>query len=180
MHGRKQIRKKLVEILTEAKIVKNKVFNGRVKQIRQGDLPCIIVSFSDEISDGKQYSPRRYKRESVFVITVAAFDKKESIKDVNIDDVLDDFAEEIENALEKNPLLDGYADHINMTGTKALSLETSESEYLADALTINVEIEWQSEPLANERETSSTDLESTWAVSNSNDDNPKNKINLEN
>jgi len=120
---RKAIRKKIVSILKGKTDVGDKVFpNASVPQGEQ-NLPVILVYPRTEPAELYAESPRELKREPLFSIEIVASgpevdedgnppeDKKE------LEDILDDIAEQVEKAMSKDETFGGVCDDSILTST---------------------------------------------------------------
>lgn len=100
-HGRKDIRDAVKALLTEAEIVpEGAVFANRAIRIQDLELPVINVTTSDEASETSELCPGRLKRRlTVIVEATAIAELPVGDAPIPVDDVLDELADKIEDAL---------------------------------------------------------------------------------
>ncbi len=112
MHQRKQIRDKVVSLLIEKTDAGHKIFPSRVIPIEEQTLPSIQVYANSETSEIWQEAPREYERKlSLSVqITAQAGDQ--------LEDVLDQIAEQVENVLRQDHTLGELCRDIVLAGTE--------------------------------------------------------------
>ncbi len=103
-HPRKTIRDAIVTALKDAEIVDdNRVFANRSLPLEQEDIPAIMVYNGEENSTSAEYSSGNLIRDSQIVVEVVA----QESKDKCLDDVLDEFAVDVETAMLEDPLFGG-------------------------------------------------------------------------
>ena len=97
MHQRKVIRKAITAALDGETVAGSNVFSTQKLLYVQDDLPAIAVYAENESSTWDQTAPRELDRKPIFIV--------ESIVDAgeNVDDAMDDMAEEIEKVMDTDP-----------------------------------------------------------------------------
>jgi hypothetical protein len=99
MSARKDIRQKIGEVLRGNTTAGANVFVSRTRKISAASLPAILVYTRQEAAEEFNTAPRELKRTlSVGIEIVARADD-------DLDDTLDDLAEEVERILSENQLL---------------------------------------------------------------------------
>lgn len=95
-HQRKLIRKAVEDALKAANTVAGaRVFGNRARQIMPKEIPCILVYTKNETAEVFVESPREYQRHLALSLELVAQAEKEE----DLDDVLDDFCEQVERAM---------------------------------------------------------------------------------
>lgn len=136
MHQRNVIRNAITAALTGATVAGANVFSTQKLLYVQDDLPAIAVYAQNETSTWDQTAPRELDRKSIFVV--------ESIVDAgeNVDDAMDDIAEEIEVVMDTDPFFkvatvaSAYQSHL--TASEMMSLEDGDREIGILTLTYQV------------------------------------------
>lgn len=126
MHQRKVIRKAIVAALDGATSAASQVFSTQKLLYVQDDLPAIAVYAENETSTWDQTAPRELDRKPTFMI--------ESIVDAgeNVDDAMDDMAEEIEAVMDADPFFKvagvASAYQSELSASEMLSIEDGDRE----------------------------------------------------
>lgn len=122
MHQRNVIRNAIVTALTGSTSAGTQVFSTQKLLYVQDDLPAIAVYAQNESSTLDQTAPRELDRKPIFLI--------ESIVDAgeNVDNTMDDMAEEIELVMDADPFFGGEAYQSHLTGTELISVEDGDRE----------------------------------------------------
>lgn len=122
MHQRKVIRKAITAALDGETSAGANVFSTQKLLYVQDDLPAIAVYAENESSTWDQTAPRELDRKPIFIV--------ESIVDAgeNVDDAMDDMAEEIEKVMDTDPFFGEEAYQSHLIGSEMLSLEDGDRE----------------------------------------------------
>lgn len=123
-HPRKLIRQKVVELLTGKTVAQDRVYGERIDPINsKHKLPAITVSIPDDAvsSDSTNISPRELEREPTIQI------EGWLARVANIDDEMDDLAEEIEAVMHDDPYLAGTV------GRQGIYQEDTETQVILHA-----------------------------------------------
>jgi len=112
MNHRKEIRKKIVEMLKNETGVKDRVYSNRVIPIGSYQLPAISIYTRSETLRIINDSPRQYERALQLVVDIAASATSD------LDDVIDDLAIQVEKVMEHNKALDNLVSDITLTETE--------------------------------------------------------------
>lgn len=122
MHQRKVIRKAITAALDGATSAGTQVFSTQKLLYVQDDLPAIAVYAQNESSTWDQTAPRELDRKPIFMV--------ESIVDAgeNVDDAMDDMAEEIEKVMDTDPFFGSEAYQSHLTSSEMLSVEDGDRE----------------------------------------------------
>lgn len=99
MSARKEIRKKIGEILMLNTAAGANVFVSRTRKISASSLPAILVYTRQETAEEFNTAPRELKRTLTVGIEIVAR------ADDELDDTLDDLAQEVERIMSENQLL---------------------------------------------------------------------------
>jgi hypothetical protein len=116
MHVRRAIREAVAIKLTGLPLTGERVFTSRVRELRDNELPALIVETPSEsvsYGQGGPVRPRVQSREQVVNVVVVASAAED------VDDVLDDIAEQVEAALAADPTLGLGAKDLRLTGTQS-------------------------------------------------------------
>jgi len=120
-HARQQIRESVATIVGSLTTTGTNVFQSRVYNVQETELPCLLIYTTDEEVSGPQSiaSPRRIERVLELVI------EGKARASATLDDTLDDIAAEVEVAMGADPTL-------NVNAVDSL-LSSVAIEYSADA-----------------------------------------------
>ncbi len=106
---RKQIRQYLAQVLKGKTAAGDNVFDSRARKLFESEMPAILVYTSDEKISVFNASPRELQRVLSVKIEVAAQGGDE------LDDTLDDIAEQIESVMREEQTLNDYASDVVLT-----------------------------------------------------------------
>lgn len=122
MHQRKVIRKAITAALVDKTVAGSNVFSTQKLLYVQDDLPAIAVYAENETSTWDQTAPRELDRKPTFIV--------ESIVDAgeNVDDAMDDMAEEIEKVMDTDPFFGEEAYQSYLAGSEMLSAGDGDRE----------------------------------------------------
>lgn len=124
-HARKQVRAAAVSDLTGLPITGGKVFNARVKPIREEDMPCLNVFLLDETSD--------WDAQGTLVRTGDLVIEGRMQGGDTLFDTLDQIAAEVETAIyAETPALEGLLYNI---GTPRTQIELQDTQQGAERRT---------------------------------------------
>src|SRR5262249_8060575 len=111
-HPRKQIRDKVVSLLIGKTDASSNVFPSRVRPIEEPILPTIQVYANSETSEIWQEAPREYERKLSLSVQITAK------ADDSLEDVLDQIALQVEDALRQDHTLGESCRDVVLTGTE--------------------------------------------------------------
>ncbi len=101
-HARQQIREAVATLVTGLTTTGSNVYQSRVYPVQDSNLPCLMVStLQDEVME--HYDGTKQVRE--LVVTISGHVKAST----DMDDTLDDIAEQVESALYGDQELSGLA-----------------------------------------------------------------------
>lgn len=136
-HPRTEIRKALASMLDGKTVAQSEVHTNRTRRFRPSDLPAIVLYDAGETAQLYNESPREYRRQATIAIDLYVEDKNPD-SGPPIDEVLDDFADEVEKALFADTSVDGHADDLRLQETSDVMVSDDQREQLA-----MVTITWQ-------------------------------------
>ena len=141
MHQRRLIRAAVVAALINSTSADARVFPTRVVPHRVKDLPVISVYILDEDvdSDSSETAPRELTRNPSVTLECWV------APGTNVDDAMDDFAEEVENAMDVDPYFGGTAADSILNSTVMESLTDSDREI--GFLVLSYDVKYRTEPL---------------------------------
>lgn len=112
-HVRQQLREALAGVLTGLVTTGARVYQSRVRQVPEAQLPCLrIYTDGEDIEVVSLSNPAAQDRD--IKIRVEAVAKAAD----NLDDTLDTICKEVEIAVANNPTLSGKARHCFYTGVE--------------------------------------------------------------
>lgn len=129
---RKLIRKKVAELLAGATNAGASVFASRARAVFANELPAILVYSREETVTIYNASPRELQHVLTLVIEIAA------TADEELDDLLDDIAQQVIDRLNEYQTLDGTASDRVLTGSQLQIVGEGENQHGACALTYEV------------------------------------------
>lgn len=139
---RKAIRAAVAAAATDKTRAASRVFSNRTDPVMDKatdldngheEFPLLLIYSSDETSEVFDESPRRYRRRLELKVEGTT-----NVGDAS-DDELDDFAEEIENAVLVDDTLGGLANDVKLTGTKMVLADSGRKVIGGVTLTFEVE-----------------------------------------
>ena len=122
---RKAIRQAMASLLVGKTAAADRVFANRTAPLWEAELPAIIVYTRSEASRILDAAAKRYERTVSLSVECVA----QAVNDV--DDVLDDMAEAIEQAVAADDTLAGTASDVEVTSTELEVVETGEKPMAA-------------------------------------------------
>lgn len=111
MHLRQQIREAAASIVGNLSTTSTRVFQSRVYNVQESELPCLLIMTNDEavdIENSLLEAPAR-----LLQLTVEG--KAQATSD--LDDTLDDVAEEVEVAMAADITMGGLTENVYLDGT---------------------------------------------------------------
>lgn len=132
-HLRKQIRNKIITLLTGLDTTGDNVFNSRSYPLQKADLPGLCIYTKSEETDDTEGKLDVFDDRDLS-ISVQAYDR---VSD-GLPDTLDDIAEEVETAILANEYLDGLAVQTNFTGFTSAFVSDAENRFGMIDITISV------------------------------------------
>ena len=111
MSQRILIRNKIKEMLIAKTLCGNNVTQNRFHKWREEKLPAISIYTLSETSEVWNVAPREYKRKLAIAVEIL------TIADDNIDDRLDEIAQQVENVLNTDISLGGVCDNVFFQNT---------------------------------------------------------------
>jgi hypothetical protein len=138
-HQRKVIRAAIVEKLKNKTVAGVRVFGSRAAPIYKHELPCILVYTRTEPVKVSNDSPREYERGLVVQLELVASSENEML----LDDVLDDFAEQVEAAIFEDETHGGLVSDTILGDTEIELL--SEGEKPIGALKVSLTMPYHQE-----------------------------------
>lgn len=138
-HGRKDIRDAVKSILIAAEIVpEGNVFANRAIRIQDSESPIINIMTSDETSSVAEQCPGKLKRRLTVLIQLAAVPGTTEENDpIPVDDVMDDFADQIELALDDDFQWNGTVTESHLVQTTVS--QSAEGSKMIGFLTLSYE-----------------------------------------
>lgn len=132
MSKRAEIRQKIVELIAGKTQAEDRVFSNRARRIWPEECPLIVVYSKTETVQEFEKSPRSLKRELQIAIECIAK------ADENIDDTLDEIAQEVETALGSDESLGNLCADIILEQTEMNLSGDGETVFGAAILTYQV------------------------------------------
>lgn len=129
---RKSIRHAIAAALTGNTSAGANVFASRTRSIPASKLPAILVYTSSETAEVFNQSPRELRRTLSVGIEIAAR------ADDDLDDALDDIAEQVERVMSEHQTLSGTASDVLLTGTEITLTKDGDNQHGAAILTYEV------------------------------------------
>lgn len=144
MHQRKLIRDKIVELLTGATSVGEKVYSSQARPLTEAGLPCILVYANSEPVEIFQESPRQYKRNLSISIEIVAKANE------TLENDLDAIAASVESKLMQDYTLGDLAADLILTGTE-LTI-TPNGDTLIGSCVLTYLVPWYSYAVSDQTE----------------------------
>lgn len=122
MNKRKQLRKKVIEILTRQKLgtyqtmAEDRVYSRSVGKGDESECPYINVVLKKEDLEKADESPRTKKRTAKLIIECVVSKKHD---EEDLDDLADDFCTQVETILNENRFLDDTVEDTDQIGLEA-------------------------------------------------------------
>lgn len=136
-HKRKEIRKKITELLKGWVDIGGKVYSSRPNAAWLNEVPLALVYYNSEGADSQNTAPKKYKKSLMISIQVLARFEKE------IEDYLDSRAYEIEAALGDDKFLGiDYVEDVDLIKTTPVSIDDTGNENI-EAVILNFEVTYR-------------------------------------
>lgn len=133
MHKRQEIREKLKSFLLGNTIAGQNVFTNRVKPLQEREVPAIVIRSGGDSTTEWSDSPRRYKHSYTIHFDL-------SVEGKASDDILDEFADQIEKIILPNQTLDGLVADITEPDTDSPDIATHEAKRIYGDLRFSIQV----------------------------------------
>jgi len=129
---RKAIRYAIANVLKDNTDAGGNVFASRTRKLTADNLPAILVYTTEEAAEEFIQAPRELKRTLTVRIEIAAR------ADEELDDTLDDLAQEVEDILSENQTLDDVASDVILTRTEIVLNADGDNQHGACVMSYDV------------------------------------------
>lgn len=122
-HQRKLIREAVIARLKQAgTAAEDRIFGSRVRSIKEKELPCILVYTKQESAEVSIEAPREFKRDLTVTLELIVQGDTET----DVDDALDDLAEQVEYAIFREETFGGVVSDVLLGETEIEILSEGE------------------------------------------------------